>query len=114
MANIVVMAVGNGRHQLGEHHSSRLLSEMVLFHYKVKELPTLAELSDNIEIGVILVEFLDFEHVGVVDFSQQVDLVDQLLLLDLGLSLLVDNLDRHFLACHIVNGLSAFSKGTSY
>lgn len=114
VANIVRMAIGNRGHQLLKYQGSSLLSKMVLFYEKVKQLPSLTELGDDVEVLLVLVKLINAEHVRMVDFFQQVNLINQLILLGFGLLLFVNDFDGYLLSSHIVNGLATFTKGSFY
>lgn len=109
--DFVIVAISHCRNQLLEHQCSRLLREVVLVDDEIEEFSSLAQFSHDVEILFVLVEFQDLEHAGMVNFSQQIDLVDQLFLLALGLAFFVDDLDGHFLTSHKMDTFAAFTKG---
>ena len=68
MHDFMRMAIGNCRHHLFEDNSCQMLVKVMFFNYKVKELPSSAKFSHDVEIKFILEKFVNFDNVWMVDF----------------------------------------------
>lgn len=66
MDDLVAVAVENSRKDLPEGLCSLLFAEALLLEDLVKELSSCAELSDDVEEALLLVELKDLDDVGVV------------------------------------------------
>jgi len=94
MDNVMGVAVGDAGKQLFQEHSCITLAELSSGNNLIKKLASLDVLRDDVEALLVLEVFKDFDDVGVVEASQDIDFVDHCGFLAVVHIFLLQNFDR--------------------
>jgi len=99
MANTKLVDVVDARNQFLEVLASHLLLQALVLDNQVEELASLDELHDQVQVLLSLDDFVDLDHVGVVQLLENLNLaadaLDVLFIFD---ARLLEHLDGHLLA----------------
>ena len=82
MTDIMLVQVGNGRENLPHNNSSLGLCQKLLFNNQIEQLTTLTYLCYQIDGFFSLVDFVEFDDVGMVEDFEDLDLRGEDLLVD--------------------------------
>jgi hypothetical protein len=82
MTDIMFVQVRNGRENLPHNNSSLGLCQKLLFNNQIEQLTTFTDLRDQIDGFFSLVDFVEFDDVGMVEDFEDLDLRGKDLLVD--------------------------------
>lgn len=99
------MAVGDSMDNLGKIFLSQLfIQTLLMFHDVVKHIPSIAQLQDEVKLGLSVYHFIQAHNIGVLDQLHAADFLEKVAC-GHGVQLsLVDHLHRHFLASEDMAG----------
>lgn len=82
MTDIMLMQVGNGRENLSHDNGSLGLRQELLFNNQIKQFSTFTDLGYQVDSFFSLVDFVEFDDVGMVEDFEDLDFRGKDLLVD--------------------------------
>ena len=112
MSDFLAMAIGHSLQKLLEHVRGLNLAELVAVGNLVEELSTFAQLSDQIDGTLGLIDLIESDDVWMRQILQDVDLILKTDSLDVVHRELVNNLDCTYFVSYFVSGSPDLTEST--